>query len=550
MNDIYQYLIAAKTLVDGVANNKVANFAYTQTAYTEDIVDGVTEYSYGNDQNIPLGSHTDLEQNVRDKGIRSQAASLPRNAINHFFGRVSYNLNKITDTLNSFIAQITRALTQNGSFYSALAEYRQYDTCTILVTEDGVDLLKTFLRTSSVPEVIQGVIPISDGVINTEHWKLMYSTDTVTQVTTDSSTKIASTELVDNKIEAYSSLVNAVLATKAPMNHASENTTYGVATTSEYGHIKLANALANETSTVPTSAILYAVNNALTNALSEKVNSENPTFTGVLSADRAQIANTFIDYGVYLNEQDGFLIKTDIPPTVNVMTHLEFTMNAYATGRPCIGIVQCYPFASSSAIIESKYSAMGGAPAYCQIFFTNGVLCFWIPKTGNFQTLHPVLHTAYGSYKIVSTTAEALPASRDRAVRANVNLSMERKSQYISDFNAISPSMLNVGETITFNSTYRPANMPPGGPDFYTGFISYQLVDSGGYLTVLAFGSTGSDNFWFRRQTAGVWGSWAKIWNSGNLDVDTIKQAVTGIQVLTADPSSPANGTIWLRSNV
>ena len=215
MNDIYQYLIAAKTLVDGVSNNKVANFAYTQTAYTEDMVDGVAEYSYGNDQNIPLVSHTDLDQNVQDKGIRSQAASLPRNAINHFFGRVSYNLNKITDTFNSFIAQITRAFTQNGSFYSALAEYKQYDTCTMLVTEDGGNLLKTFLRTSSVPEVIQGVIPISDGVINTEHWKLMYSTDTVTQLTTDSSTKIASTELVDNKIEAYNSLVNAVLATKA-----------------------------------------------------------------------------------------------------------------------------------------------------------------------------------------------------------------------------------------------------------------------------------------------------------------------------------------------
>ena len=134
---------------------------------------------------------------------------------------MSYNLNKITDTLNSFIAQITRAFTQNGSFYSALAEYKQYDTCTILVTEDGGNLLKTFLRTSSVPEVIQGVIPISGGVINTEHWKLMYSTDTVTQVTTDSSTKIASTELVDNKIEAYNSLVNASLATKqrkAPVN--------------------------------------------------------------------------------------------------------------------------------------------------------------------------------------------------------------------------------------------------------------------------------------------------------------------------------------------
>lgn len=427
MNDIYQYLIVAKTLVDGVSNNKVANFSYTQTAYTEDMVDGVTEYSYGNDQNIPLVSHTDLEQNVRDKGIRSQAASLPRNAINHFFGRVSYNLNKITDTFNSFIAQITRAFTQNGSFYSALAEYKQYDTCTMLVTEDGGNLLKTFLRTSSVPEVIQGVTPISGGVINTEHWKLMYSTDTVTQVTTDSSTKIASTELVDNKIEAYNSLVNASLATKAPVNHASENTTYGVATTSVYGHIKLANALVNETSTVPTSAILFAVNNALTTALAAKANLASPAFTGVLSAERAQIANTFIDTGAYLGTQDGFLIITDIPSTVNVMTLLEFTMHAYSGGHPAMGVVQCYPYPESSAILQPKYTAIGNAPSYCRIFYSNNKLCFWFPSVDNYTTMYPVLHTnssLIGSsrYRILSTTAEALPASRNREVTANVLL--------------------------------------------------------------------------------------------------------------------------------
>lgn len=149
---------------------------------------------------------------------------------------------------------------------------------------------------------------------------------------------------------------------------------------------------------------------------------EDLKVAGVLSSARAQIANTFIDSGVSVETQDGFLIKTDIPPTVNRMTFLEFTMNAYAAGYPCIGIVQCYPYATDSAIIHSKYSAIGGAPAYCRIFFTNNVLCFWLPKTGNYQILHPVLHTASGSYKIVSTTAAALPATRDREVTANVLL--------------------------------------------------------------------------------------------------------------------------------
>ena len=149
---------------------------------------------------------------------------------------------------------------------------------------------------------------------------------------------------------------------------------------------------------------------------------------GDLAAKRAQIANTFIDSGVYLEKQDGFLIITDIP-VENVMTFLEFTMHAYGGGYPVMGVVQCYPYIQSSAITVPKYTAIGDAPPYCKIFFTNNKLCFWLPKTFNYQTLHPVLHTngfeagGYeGVYKIVSTTAGALPASRNWEVTANVLL--------------------------------------------------------------------------------------------------------------------------------
>lgn len=145
---------------------------------------------------------------------------------------------------------------------------------------------------------------------------------------------------------------------------------------------------------------------------------------GDLSVKRALIDTTFIDTGVYCKTADGFLITTDIPQTVDIMTFLEFTMNAYSGGYPCIGIVQCYPYATGSSILHCKYTAIGEAPPSCNIFFTNNKLCFWFPKTSNYQTLHPVLHTAEtGSrYTITATTAESLPTTRNREQVANVLL--------------------------------------------------------------------------------------------------------------------------------
>lgn len=100
-----------------LTNNKVARFCYEERAYTEDDANGVDNYDFSKPQNIPnaTASVLDVNPTVLDKGFRSQASSLPRMTINHFFGRVSYNLNKVIDIVKSFITLIKGAVgTANG----------------------------------------------------------------------------------------------------------------------------------------------------------------------------------------------------------------------------------------------------------------------------------------------------------------------------------------------------------------------------------------------------------------------------------------------------
>jgi hypothetical protein len=105
-------LNAIKTVQDGVKNNKVTRFAYTQTAYTNDDVDGHSDYVATRDNNIPLSdlSVIEVNQTVVDKGFRARASALNRMFLNHLFGRVSYNLNKINDLFNDLLVKIVANL--------------------------------------------------------------------------------------------------------------------------------------------------------------------------------------------------------------------------------------------------------------------------------------------------------------------------------------------------------------------------------------------------------------------------------------------------------
>ena len=103
---------ALKTKSDTLTDNKVSRFAYTETAYANDDADGVTVYDIENAQNIPVGTPSVMKvnQTVVDKGYRARASSLTRMLLNHFLGRISYNLNKVNDWFNTLLANLYDSL--------------------------------------------------------------------------------------------------------------------------------------------------------------------------------------------------------------------------------------------------------------------------------------------------------------------------------------------------------------------------------------------------------------------------------------------------------
>ena len=108
MGTLQEDLEGIYTIEDTVVNNKVARFAYTEKAYEDNDADGVKEYDVNKEQNIPVGSASVMKVNetVLNKGYRAQASSITRMLMNHFLGRLSYNLNKVNDVVSSFIKTV------------------------------------------------------------------------------------------------------------------------------------------------------------------------------------------------------------------------------------------------------------------------------------------------------------------------------------------------------------------------------------------------------------------------------------------------------------
>ena len=103
---------AIKSLQDGIVKNKVVNFAYTDEAYTKNNADGVEIYDVNQSQNIPVPDPDVLKVNptILTKGYRAQASSVTRMLMNHFFGRTSYNLNKVNDFFLSLLTKLSAYL--------------------------------------------------------------------------------------------------------------------------------------------------------------------------------------------------------------------------------------------------------------------------------------------------------------------------------------------------------------------------------------------------------------------------------------------------------
>lgn len=105
MGTLNEDLTAIKCVEDTLDSNKVARFSYTEEAYRCNCADGVTVYDVDNEQNIPVGNAEIMKVNetVLSKGWRSQASSLTRMMMNHFIGRLSYNVNKLTDNVSGLL---------------------------------------------------------------------------------------------------------------------------------------------------------------------------------------------------------------------------------------------------------------------------------------------------------------------------------------------------------------------------------------------------------------------------------------------------------------
>ena len=108
MSTLNEDLSAIKEVEDKIVANKVARFAYTDEAYTTNDANGVAEYDVSKEQNIPNADASVLKVNetVLSKGYRAQASSVTRMLLNHFFGRMSYNLNKVNDIVSNLITTL------------------------------------------------------------------------------------------------------------------------------------------------------------------------------------------------------------------------------------------------------------------------------------------------------------------------------------------------------------------------------------------------------------------------------------------------------------
>lgn len=134
MSTLLEELNKNKVIEDAVQPNKMSKFAYTEKAYNDNDAAGVDSFNFEAEQNIPSDKISVLQTNetVILKGFRAQASVVPRMLFDHFFGRASYNLNKVHDVvkgvLDAFVKFIGKAngiatLDENGRIpYSQLPE--------------------------------------------------------------------------------------------------------------------------------------------------------------------------------------------------------------------------------------------------------------------------------------------------------------------------------------------------------------------------------------------------------------------------------------------
>ena len=155
-----------------IASGKVANFCYDSDAYENDTVAGVSEYDYDEHQNIPLGDATTLntDSNILNKGVRSQASSLTRMMLNHFYGRTSFNVNKLADHLKNFLTAFKSFLKEGDNEWSPTALYEAGDVVYFMTTLNNKPCKRTFRCSTDIPAANYPPVDSNGALANTTYW--------------------------------------------------------------------------------------------------------------------------------------------------------------------------------------------------------------------------------------------------------------------------------------------------------------------------------------------------------------------------------------------
>lgn len=152
-----------------LSTGRVARFSYEDQALTEDHVAGTESYDYNQDNNIPLPDDLQMSATILSKGLRSQASSFTRMAVNHFFGRTSYNVNKLAEHLKNFLTYFKNFLNEGDNLWTATSTYKTGDVVYFLSSLNGGTAKRTFAclqENTNLPPVDSA----TGALINTAYW--------------------------------------------------------------------------------------------------------------------------------------------------------------------------------------------------------------------------------------------------------------------------------------------------------------------------------------------------------------------------------------------
>ena len=143
MPDLFEELTEEQTTAGLLDDNKITKFAYTDVAFNKNIIEWDGSYSYNASNNIP--EDPELNPETQENGFTEKSGVQPRAFANHYFGRISYNINKMVQAAKQLLDSMCGDYAANISEYSENIKYRQGDVC-FRVTTSGTDSYIDFYR--------------------------------------------------------------------------------------------------------------------------------------------------------------------------------------------------------------------------------------------------------------------------------------------------------------------------------------------------------------------------------------------------------------------